>query len=98
MSDGDQSKDQQSLPLASAAKQVKDKDVEVFAFSTKPERDTNMEDLRKIASRDDNVYAVAPDEPAPAITTKIASQVKSRVRGKHTFAIFTLCFLYVLYM
>ena len=89
VSDGDQSKEQQFIPLASAAKQVKDKDVEVFAFSTKPESDTNMDDLRKIASRDDNVYAVAPDEPAPAITTKIASKVKSLVRGNCIFVIFT---------
>ena len=83
MADGDQPKDQQSTPLASAAQKVKDKDVEVFAFSTKPRSDTNMDDLRKIASRDDNVYAVAPDEPAPAITTKIASQVKTRLRGEY---------------
>lgn len=89
MADGDQSTDEQSIPLARAAQQVKDKDVEVFAFSTKPKSDTNMDDLRKIASRDDNVYAVAPDAPAPAITTKIASQVKSLLRGKCVCCCFT---------
>lgn len=83
VADGDQPTDEPSTTLASAAQKVKDKDVEVFAFSTKPKSDTNMDDLRKIASRDDNVYAVAPDEPAPAITTKIASQVKTRLRGEY---------------
>lgn len=81
VSDGDQSKDPQSIPLESAAQKVKDKEVEVFAFSTKPKRDTNLDDLRKIASSDDDVYVVAPDEPAPAITTKITNKIKSRVRG-----------------
>ena len=97
MADGDQPKDQQSIPLASAAQKVKDKDVEVFAFSTKPRSDTNMDDLRKIASRDDNVYAVAPDEPAPAITTKIASQVKTRLRGKYILEQIGMisCYLYL---
>ena len=95
VSDGDQPKDQQSTPLASAAQKVKDKDVEVFAFSTKPKSDTNMDDLRKIASRDDNVYAVAPNEPAPAITTKIASQVKRRLRGKYILEQIDIIFYYL---
>lgn len=97
VSDGEQSKDQQSIPLERAAQKVKDKDVEVFAFSTKPE--PNEDDLRKIASGDDNVYAVAPSEPAPAITTKIASKVKSRVRGKESKTFkgedIIYCFLYL---
>ena len=81
ISDGEQSKDPQAIPLASAAQKVKDKDVEVFAFSTKPRQDTNADDLLAIASGNDNVYFVAPDDPAPAITTKITQKVKSRVRG-----------------
>lgn len=81
VADGDQSKDPQAIPLASAAQKVKDKDVEVFAFSTKPRRDTNEDDLNVIASGNDNVYFVAPDDPEPAITTKITQKVKNLVRG-----------------
>lgn len=81
VADGDQSKDSQAIPLASAAQKVKDKDVEVFAFSTKPRRDTNDDDLVVIASGNDNVYFVAPDDPEPAITTKITQKVKNLVRG-----------------
>ncbi|XP_022806051.1 uncharacterized protein LOC111343164 [Stylophora pistillata] len=83
ISDGEQSKDPQAIPLASAAQKVKDKDVEVFAFSTKPRQDTNADDLLTIASGNDNVYFVAPDDPAPAITTKITQKVKSRVRERN---------------
>ena len=84
MADGDQTKDEPFTPLASAAQKVKDKDVEVIAFSTIPEGETNLDDLRQIASGDgdENVYVVAPNEPAPAITTKIVRKVKSLVRGK----------------
>ena len=63
---------------------MKDKDVEVIAFSTKPEDEINVDDLRQIASGDgdENVFVVTPSKPAPAITAKITNKVKSLVRGK----------------
>lgn len=62
---------------------MKDKDVEVIAFSTIPEEETNIDDLRDVASGDgdENVFVVSPNAPSPAITTKIISKVKSVVRG-----------------
>lgn len=100
VADGDQTKDQPFTPLGSAAQKVKDKDVEVIAFSTKPEDETNVDDFRQIASGDgdENVFVVALDEPAPAITTKITSKVKSRVRGKkHRKLVIFSSYSYCLY-
>ena len=84
MADGDQTKDEPFTPLASAAEKVKEKDVEVIAFSTKSEDDVNIDDLRDIASGDgdENVFFVTPSNPAPAVTAKITNKVKSLVRGK----------------
>ena len=84
VTDGDQTKDEPFTPLARAAEKVKEKDVEVIAFSTKSEDEINVDDLRDIASGDgdENVFLVTPSDPAPAITTKITSKVKSLVTGK----------------
>lgn len=85
VTDGDQTKDEPFTPLASSAQRVKDKDVEVIALSTIPEDEINVDDLRDIASGDDdeNVFVVTSDEPTPALTAKITSKVKSQVRGKN---------------
>ena len=82
VADGDQTKDEPFTPLGSAAQKVKDKDVEVFAFSTKPKPQTNMADLRQIASKDDNVFAVTQEETPPVIRTKVSNKVKNYIEGK----------------
>ena len=89
VTDGEQTKNESTIPLASAAQRVKDKDVEIIAISTRTEDEIDLVDLRNIASGDDdeNVFFVTPSQSSPVIITKVTSKVKKDVRGKkpHTF-------------
>ena len=89
VTDGEQTKNESTIPLASAAQRVKDKDVEIIAISTRTEDEIDPIDLRNIASGDDdeNVFFVTPSQSSPVIITKVTSKVKKDVRGKkaHTF-------------
>lgn len=84
VTDGEQTKNESTIPLASAAQRVKDKDVEIIAISTRTEDEIDLVDLRNIASGDDdeNVFFVTPSQSSPVIITKVTSKVKKVVRGK----------------
>ena len=84
VTDGEQTKNESTIPLASAAQRVKDKDVEIIAISTRTEDEIDPIDLRNIASGDDdeNVFFVTPSQSSPVIITKVTSKVKKDVRGK----------------
>lgn len=87
VTDGEQTKNESTIPLASAAQRVKDKDVEIIAISTRTEDEIDPIDLRNIASGDDdeNVFFVTPSQSSPVIITKVTSKVKKDVRGKKKY-------------
>ena len=69
VADGDQSKDIAYTPLEKAAEAVKDKHVRIYALVSRPERETDRNDLTKVVSVSSYVFirplvqiqSVAPD-------------------------------------
>ena len=85
LTDGDQDRDDSYVPLDLAAKEVKDKDVQVFAVSCRSDRDTNKADLLKIASNNRYVF-IRPLGQIQGVGPSIVNEWKNVLQGKTQYS------------